>query len=182
MHVVLYTNEGEQTREFDTSVSLALAAFWAEDELGASPEIAPWAESVMISWFSVLSNERNMSTNESGFVWSLTEDESSLNTSVKHSVTTSRPSTSTPGAGSTVLEKTYHHQKQNIKAKTENLYIYIYIIPNVTLSNMTLNIFLLDANFDISTVRLDYFFFLYSLLLAKFQNDRRLITISSNKY
>lgn len=39
--------------------------------------------------------------------------------------------------------------------KPINMYIYIYITPNVTSSNITLlNIFLLEANFDISTVRL----------------------------
>lgn len=113
----MHTRERERkkTTEFDASESLASAVFWAEDKLGASSEIVPWEVSVRASWCSFASNEWNKSTNKLGFIWSSAEDESSLNASVKHSLATSRPSRSTPGAGSTVLKVTNHHQNRYLK-------------------------------------------------------------------
>lgn len=63
-----------------------------------------------------------MSTNKLGFICSLTEDEPSLNASVRHSLATSRPSRSTPEAGSTVHEETHHHQKEIPKGKIKVLH------------------------------------------------------------
>ena len=55
---------------------------------------------------------------------------------------------------------------------------WVKVTPSVTLNNITpLNIFLLDAKFDKSTVKLHYFR-IFSIL-AKFQGDQRLIVISS---
>lgn len=56
-----------------------------------------------------------MSTNESGFVCSSAADEPSLKTSCKHSLATSMPSRSTPGAGSTAQEETSNHHQLWIK-------------------------------------------------------------------
>ena len=58
---------------------------------------------------------------------------------------------------------------------------WVKVTPSVTLNNITpLNIFLLDAKFDKSTVKLHYFR-IFSIL-AKFQGDQRLIVISSINY
>ena len=55
---------------------------------------------------------------------------------------------------------------------------WVKVTPSVTLNNITpLNIFLLDAKFDKSTVKLHYLR-IFSIL-AKFQGDQRLIVISS---
>ena len=55
---------------------------------------------------------------------------------------------------------------------------WVKVTPSVTLNNITpLNIFLLAAKFDKSTVKLHYFR-IFSIL-AKFQGYQRLIVISS---
>ena len=55
---------------------------------------------------------------------------------------------------------------------------WVKVTPSVILNNITpLNIFLLDAKFDKSTVKLHYLR-IFSIL-AKFQGDQRLIVISS---
>ena len=55
---------------------------------------------------------------------------------------------------------------------------WVKVTPSVTLNNITpFNIFLLDAKFDKSTVKLHYLR-IFSIL-AKFQGDQRLIVISS---
>ena len=62
------------------------------------------------------------------------------------------------------------------------VYIYIYILvqitPSITLNNVTsLNIFLLDVNFEKSTVELYYLHIFF--MLAKLQCDQRSIVMSS---
>ena len=58
---------------------------------------------------------------------------------------------------------------------------WVQVTPGVTLSNVTpLNIFLLDANFDKSTLRLHYLRIFF--MLAKFQGNQRLIVMSSNNF
>ena len=58
---------------------------------------------------------------------------------------------------------------------------WVKVTPSVTLNNITpLNIFLLDAKFDKSTVKLHYLR-IFSIL-AKFQGDQRFIVISSINY
>ena len=58
---------------------------------------------------------------------------------------------------------------------------WVKVTPSIILNNITpLNIFLLDAKFDKSTVKLHYFR-IFSIL-AKFQGDQRLIVISSINY
>ena len=62
------------------------------------------------------------------------------------------------------------------------IYIYIYILvqitPSITLNNVTsLNIFLLDVNFEKSTVELYYLHIFF--MLAKLQCDQRSIVMSS---
>ena len=58
---------------------------------------------------------------------------------------------------------------------------WIQVTHGVTLNNITqLNIFELDANFDNFTVRL-YYFCIFSIF-AKFQDDQKLIVISSINY
>ena len=55
---------------------------------------------------------------------------------------------------------------------------WIQVTHIITLNNVILpNIFSLDANFDKSTVRLHYLY-IFSML-AKFQDDQRLIVMSS---
>ena len=95
----------EKNTRFDASKELAFLTSWVDDEPDALSEVPLWLRSDLIFWSSLASNELNMSTNTSGFT-SFIEAESSLNTSVKHSLATSRPSRSTPGAGSTILQKT----------------------------------------------------------------------------
>ena len=76
---------------------------------------------------------------------------------------------------------------------TYAIYIYIYrererereswvqVTLDVTLSNITqLNIFQFDVNFDKSTIRLHYLH-IFSIL-AKFQGNQRLITMSSSSF
>ena len=65
-----------------------------------------------------------------------------------------------------------------IYLNNESYMDWIQVIPGVTLNNITrLNIFELDANFDKFTVRL-YYFCIFSIL-ANFQDDQRLIAMSS---
>ena len=55
---------------------------------------------------------------------------------------------------------------------------WVKVTPSVTLNNITpLNIFLLDAKFDKSTIKVHYLR-IFSIL-TKFQGDQRLIVISS---
>ena len=65
---------------------------------------------------------------------------------------------------------------------TTQIYIYIYILvqvtPGVIINNVTLiNIFYVDVNFDKLTIELHYLY-IFSIL-AKFHSDQRLIVMSS---
>ena len=58
---------------------------------------------------------------------------------------------------------------------------WVQVTPSVNLTNITpLNIFQLNANIEKSTIRLHYLRIFF--MLAKFQDDQRLIAISSINY
>lgn len=97
-----------KTWVLEVSEWLASTAFSAWDELKVFAGVSPWLKLTFRGSFTA--SERNKSTTKPGCMQSSVGDESMLKTSVKHSLTTSRPSRSTPGAGST---KTHGGKKKH---------------------------------------------------------------------